>query len=130
LRAAAPGAVPAAAGRGPAGAGIGESRRAPGPRRRTPPPPARARLTLTVEQQSAADALAEAVRGGAAASFLLHGVTGSGKTEVFLTAAEETLAADRDVLGLWPEIRLTHQLVERVRDRFGDLVAVLHSGLG
>src|SRR5262249_62247622 len=100
------GGFPAAAVRGRVGAGSAESQRAPGARRRTPPPPARARLTLTVEQQSAADALAEAVRGGAAASFLLHGVTGSGKTEVFLTAAEETLAADRDVLGLWPEIRL------------------------
>src|SRR5262245_5969484 len=122
--------VPAAAVRGLVRAGIAESQRAPRARRRTPPPPARARLTLTVEQQSAADALAEAVRGGAAASFLLHGVTGSGKTEVFLTAVEETLAADRDVLVLVPEIALTHQLVERVRDRFGDLVAVLHSGLG
>jgi primosomal protein N' (replication factor Y) (superfamily II helicase) len=122
--------VPAAAVRGLVRAGIAESQRAPRARRPTPPPPARARLTLTVEQQSAADALAEAVRGGAAASFLLHGVTGSGKTEVFLTAVEETLAADRDVLVLVPEIALTHQLVERVRDRFGDLVAVLHSGLG
>src|SRR5262249_31645630 len=59
-----------------------------------------------------------------------HGVTGSGKTEVFLAAAEETVAAGRDVLILVPEIALTHQVVERVRARFGDRVAVLHSGLG
>src|SRR5207249_1712708 len=65
-----------------------------------------------------------------AASFLLHGVTGSGKTEVFLAAAEHTLAAGRDVLLLVPEIALTHQLVDRVRARFGDALAVLHSGLG
>ena len=122
--------VPADAVRGLVRAGIAESRRAPRTRRPPPPGPERARLTLTVEQRSAADALAEAVRGGAGASFLLHGVTGSGKTEVFITAMEETLATGRGVLVLVPEIALTHQLVERVRDRFGDLVAVLHSGLG
>ena len=111
-------------------AGIAESRHAPRTRPPPPPPPDGPRLTLTAEQHAAADALSDAVRGGETASFLLHGVTGSGKTEVFLTAVEETLAAGRDVLILVPEIALTHQLVARVRDRFGDLVAVLHSGLG
>jgi len=111
-------------------AGIAESRHAPRTRPPPPPPPDRPRLTLTAEQRAAADALSDAVRAGETASFLLHGVTGSGKTEVFLTAVEETLAAGRDVLILVPEIALTHQLVARVRDRFGDLVAVLHSGLG
>src|SRR5439155_1102008 len=67
---------------------------------------------------------------GEHASFLLHGITGSGKTEVFLAAAEATLAAGREVVLLVPEIALTHQLVERVRGRFGSEVAVLHSGLG
>src|SRR5207249_1211928 len=63
-------------------------------------------------------------------SFLLHGITGSGKTEVFLAAAEAALATGRDVILLVPEIALTHQLLERVRGRFGGEVAVLHSGLG
>src|SRR5262249_58850563 len=81
-------------------------------------------------QRDAADAIAGAVRDGVHVSFLLHGVTGSGKTEVFLAAADATLAAGRDVLVLVPEIALTHQVVARVRARFGDTVAVLHSGLG
>jgi primosomal protein N' (replication factor Y) (superfamily II helicase) len=87
-------------------------------------------FTLTPEQRTAADAVAAAVRGGEHASFLLHGVTGSGKTEVFLEAARATLDAGRDVLVLVPEIALTHQVVARVRARFGDTVAVIHSGLG
>jgi primosomal protein N' (replication factor Y) len=94
------------------------------------PEPDMPRLVLTEEQRAAAAAIAAAVRAASHRSFLLHGVTGSGKTEVFLAAAEETLAADRDVLVLVPEIALTHQVVSRVRGRFGDLVAVLHSGLG
>ena len=87
-------------------------------------------LTLTAEQQAAVAAIAGALEADAGGGFLLHGVTGSGKTEVFLAAAEAALAADRDVLVLVPEIALTHQVVERVRGRFGDQVAVLHSGLG
>jgi primosomal protein N' (replication factor Y) len=89
-----------------------------------------AALPPTPAQAAAVAALADAVRSGEHASFLLHGITGSGKTEVFLAAAETTLAAGRDVLVLVPEIALTHQLVARVRERFGDAVAVLHSGLG
>src|SRR5437667_2656331 len=88
------------------------------------------RPTLTPAPRTAADAIAQAVAGGGHASFLLHGITGSGKTEVFLAAAEATLAAGREVVLLVPEIALTHQLVERVRGRFGSEVAVLHSGLG
>src|SRR5262245_4971690 len=84
---------------------------------------------LNVEQRAAADALIARIDGRAPGSFLLHGVTGSGKTEVFLEAAAAALAADRDVLVLVPEIGLTHQLVRRTRDRFGASVAVLHSGL-
>ncbi len=89
-----------------------------------------ARPVLTAEQRAAAGAIADALAIGDVATFLLHGVTGSGKTEVFLAAAEAALARDRDVLVLVPEIALTHQVVERVRGRFGDAVAVLHSGLG
>jgi primosomal protein N' (replication factor Y) len=88
------------------------------------------RFELSTAQRAAADALAQAIRDAIPSSFLLHGVTGSGKTEVFLDAAECTLAAGRDVVMLVPEIALTHQLVERVRERFGGAVAVLHSALG
>ena len=62
-------------------------------------------------------------------AFLLYGVTGSGKTEVFLGAARHALDAGRQVLVLVPEIGLTPQLVGRFKARFGELVAVLHSGL-
>ena len=62
--------------------------------------------------------------------FLLHGVTGSGKTEVYLRAVEATLAAGRGAIVLVPEIGLTPQAVGRFQARFGDVVAVLHSALG
>ena len=61
--------------------------------------------------------------------FLLHGVTGCGKTEVYLRAAEETLAAGRDVIILVPEIALATQLEAHLLSRFGDLVVLLHSGM-
>jgi len=84
---------------------------------------------LVPEQQAALDAIAGAVHARRAERFLLHGVTGSGKTEVYLRAIAETLAAGRQVLVLVPEITLTHQLVARLQARFGDRVAVLHSAL-
>jgi len=59
---------------------------------------------------------------------LLHGITGSGKTEVYLRAVEAALAAGRGAIVLVPEIALTPQTVERFAGRFGDTVAVLHSG--
>lgn len=63
------------------------------------------------------------------ASFLLHGVTGSGKTEIYMEAIERTLAQGREAIFLVPEISLTPQMVERFKGRFGNRVAVLHSGL-
>jgi primosomal protein N' (replication factor Y) (superfamily II helicase) len=63
------------------------------------------------------------------APFLLHGVTGSGKTEVYLRVIAKALEAGRTALVLVPEISLTPQLAARFRARFGDLVAILHSGL-
>ena len=64
------------------------------------------------------------------AAWLLHGVTGSGKTEVYLRLVEQTLAAGRQALVLVPEITLTPQLVSRFQQRFAAPIAVLHSGLG
>src|SRR4030042_2631194 len=62
--------------------------------------------------------------------FLIHGVTGSGKTEVYLRAIEEVLKHGREAIALVPEISLTPQLLSRFTDRFGDNLALLHSGLG
>jgi primosomal protein N' (replication factor Y) len=85
---------------------------------------------LTGEQQAALDVVLAALRDpGASGRFLLHGVTGSGKTEVYLRAVQETLAAGRGAIVLVPEIGLTPQTVGRFQARFGDVVAVLHSGL-
>lgn len=81
---------------------------------------------LTPRQQEALEEIAGAAPGE---GLLLHGVTGSGKTEVYLRAAERTLDAGRGVLVLVPEIGLTPQMVTRFRERFGETVAVLHSGL-
>jgi primosomal protein N' (replication factor Y) len=83
----------------------------------------------TPEQAAAIDAIIGALRARRPATFLLHGVTGSGKTEVYLRAIA---AAREERLGsivLVPEIALTPQLVARFRARFGDDVAVLHSAL-
>jgi len=74
-------------------------------------------------------ALAALTLPDAQGAHLLYGVTGSGKTEVFLGAAKSTLERGRQVLVLVPEIGLTPQLVGRFRARFGPDIAVLHSGL-
>lgn len=92
----------------------------------TPPPPP---PTLTAAQARALAAVAAAAEAGEHAVFLLHGVTGSGKTEVYLRAIEATRARGRQAIVLVPEIALTPQLVGVFRGRFGDRVAVLHSAL-
>lgn len=85
---------------------------------------------LTGEQEQALREICGALRKGSHARFLLHGVTGSGKTEVYMRAAEEALQMGRTVIVLVPEISLTHQIVERFTGSFGqDRIAVLHSGL-
>jgi primosomal protein N' (replication factor Y) len=81
---------------------------------------------LTADQARALRAIATAPPGE---RLLLHGVTGSGKTEVYLQAAAATLAEGRGVIVLVPEIALTPQIVARFVARFGDTVAVLHSKL-
>ena len=85
--------------------------------------------TLTPEQSVAAEAIGEAVEAGRAESFLLYGVTASGKTEVFLSAIERVLARGRQAIVLMPEISLTAQAVGIYRARFGDRVAIVHSAL-
>ena len=85
-------------------------------------------FSLNAAQAAAVAALVGALAGGFA-SFLLHGVTGSGKTEVYLQVIAAARAAGRGALVLVPEIALTPQLASRFRARFGEDVAVLHSGL-
>jgi len=86
-------------------------------------------VSLTEDQTRALEPICDAIKRQISRSFLLHGVTGSGKTEVYLRAISEALEAGRQAIVLVPEITLTHQIVARVRGRFGDQVAVLHSGL-
>jgi primosomal protein N' (replication factor Y) (superfamily II helicase) len=82
--------------------------------------------TLTAEQAAALERIDGLAPGSGA---LLFGVTGSGKTLVYLRAVQRALEAGRGAIVLVPEIGLTPQMVSRVRGMFGDLVAVLHSGL-
>jgi primosomal protein N' (replication factor Y) (superfamily II helicase) len=87
-------------------------------------------IELTSDQRAALDAVVGALPardGGSTRSFLLHGVTGSGKTEVYLEAAREALSRGRGAIVLVPEIALTPQTMDRFRRRFGDSVALLHS---
>ncbi|MFQ5669470.1 MAG: primosomal protein N' [Acidobacteriota bacterium] len=84
---------------------------------------------LLPEQKRAVQEVTRAVRAGGCGSFLLRGVTGSGKTEVYLRAAMVALQEGRGALILVPEIGLTPALLGRLRGRVGDRLAVLHSGL-
>ena len=90
------------------------------------------RPELSVEQSEALSAIFSALENQIFSSFLLHGVTGSGKTEIYMRAVEEARRSGRKALVLVPEIALTPQLVGRFRARFsssGLCMAVLHSGL-
>jgi primosomal protein N' (replication factor Y) (superfamily II helicase) len=89
----------------------------------TPPPP------LHPQQQAALSALQAALEEEAFRTFLLQGVTGSGKTEVYLRAIASVLEKGKQAVVLIPEIALTPQTLERFTGRFGDRVAVLHSRL-
>lgn len=80
---------------------------------------------LTTDQQKAFDA----VIGSSDGTFLLHGVTGSGKTEVYLRIIQDCLSKNKSAMMLVPEISLTPQMLGLFRARFGDRVALLHSGL-
>jgi primosomal protein N' (replication factor Y) len=91
---------------------------------RSPHPP-----QLTGEQQGVLSALAASLEQRCAEERLLHGVTGSGKTEIYLRAAAIALEQGRGAIVLVPEIALTPQIVGRFVERFGETVAVLHSRL-
>ncbi|NML09006.1 primosomal protein N' [Sphingobium sp. AR-3-1] len=93
------------------------------------PDPGHAQPLLSEAQTSAATIMADAVRAHDFAPFLLDGVTGSGKTEVYFEAIAAAIRADRQVLVLLPEIALTEPFLERFEKRFGTIPVNWHSGL-
>lgn len=97
----------------------------PVPEERFSPAPSR----LTPEQSTALSPIVEAIQAHRHEVFLLFGVTGSGKTEIYLRAIAESLARGRRALYLVPEIALTAHVVSVLRQRFGSGLAVMHSGL-
>ncbi len=84
---------------------------------------------LTSEQKEAAAEISASIIGNKSETFLLHGITGSGKTEVFLNCIEKALSLEKTAIVLVPEISLTPQMVTRFVARFGKKIAVLHSAL-
>lgn len=84
---------------------------------------------LTDEQKNVCKRISESVREEKYKTFLLHGVTGSGKTEVYMRIIKECIDKGKSAVMLVPEISLTPQMVDRFLKRFGQNVAVLHSGL-
>lgn len=81
------------------------------------------------QQQKALESLIPALNAGRFSAVLLHGVTGSGKTEVYLGLIEHTLRSGKTALALMPEIALTPAVAQEFRARLGNTVAILHSGL-
>lgn len=93
-------------------------------------PEKRPEIILRGDQDHALRRLSEVIDRREFAPFLLQGMTGSGKTEVYLRAADEALARGRSVILLVPEIALVPALARTVERRFGENLAILHSGLG
>ncbi len=85
--------------------------------------------TLNPEQQAAVDGILSDIRDGNYRTCLIHGITGSGKTEVYMEVIEEVIRCGRQVIVLIPEIALTYQTVMRFHKRFGNRVSTLHSKL-
>jgi primosomal protein N' (replication factor Y) (superfamily II helicase) len=86
-------------------------------------------FTLTAEQAAALKPIQEKIHHDEHDVFLLYGVTGSGKTEVYLQAIASVIEKGKEAIMLVPEISLTPQTVKRFKERFGEQVAVMHSGL-
>ena len=86
-------------------------------------------IELNSEQQTALDQIVSQLNARKYSTFLLHGVTGSGKTEIYLRAMREAVTSGLGALMLVPEISLTPVLSQRLRSNFGDAVAILHSSL-
>lgn len=84
---------------------------------------------LTKEQSKVIQPILQTIEQEKQETFLLYGVTGSGKTEIYLQSIQKVLAKGQEAIVLVPEISLTPQMVQRFKSRFGDDVAVLHSGL-
>lgn len=86
-------------------------------------------LTLTSAQVNVMEPISKAIAEEQHQMMLLHGLTGSGKTELYLQAISAVLAKNQEAIMLVPEISLTPQMVTRFKARFGELVAIMHSGL-
>lgn len=86
-------------------------------------------LSLNAEQQVAVETILQSVQEQQSHTYLLEGITGSGKTEVYLQVIAEVLNQGKTAIMLVPEISLTPQMVQRFKSRFGEHVAVMHSGL-
>ncbi|MYL42303.1 primosomal protein N' [Virgibacillus salexigens] len=86
-------------------------------------------LPLTDQQAAAIKPMKEAIAENEHHVFLLHGITGSGKTEIYLQVIQDVIHKGKEAIVLVPEISLTPQMVKRFKGRFGSNVAVMHSGL-
>lgn len=84
-------------------------------------------VTLNDEQQHIAENIIKDYNEGKRSTYLLHGITGSGKTEVYMEIISEVVASGRQVIVLIPEIALTYQTVNRFYDRFGERISILNS---
>lgn len=86
-------------------------------------------LRLNLDQEKALEKILESMKKAQSEIFLLHGITGSGKTEVYMQAIEEVIIKNESAIVMIPEIALTPLMVRRFVERFGDVVGVLHSRL-
>lgn len=86
-------------------------------------------LPLTDQQQEAINPIISSINEHRHEVFLLYGITGSGKTEIYLQSIQKVIEQGKEAIVLVPEIALTPQMVHRFKGRFGDMVAVMHSGL-
>lgn len=87
------------------------------------------RIELNDEQKSVSDSIISDYRAGRREKYLIHGITGSGKTEVYMSVIDEVIASGKSVIMLIPEISLTYQTVKRFYKRFGDNISVINSRL-